>query len=317
MEHLNNESQLMCMSEITNNPFSSLLPPKVCSQYNHFELSSEGSYHKTLSAKSNLNNKSYSIRVLDTTSELFKQNRNLTKTLFMQEVLHFTLRNRRNDIVLIEDFEIFEDKIAFVTSPCIVLSQINGANAVNLEKMMRDTISDLAFLQTKLNISELLINTNFIYYSTESSNYFIGDWSQDIKYDQRDLLPRTETSRDFENILRLWDSNEEYFDISAESVKPLESLVFVVLRLCGLEHEEWEGLATAKNITHYYTMVEEICNILEKLRQPLRVQKLISKMLKSSFYAKPKPNPFHQKALTNAVSGNPQQGNSMGILLNK
>ncbi len=300
------------MAETTNNSFSYLLPPRICALYSHFELTSEGSYYKTLSAKSRVNKKNYSIRVLDTASELLKKQRDPTITLFFQEILYFTLRTRQNDVIIIEDFEVFEDKIAFVTTPCIVLSKIKGTTAVNLEKMLRDTISDLAFLQTKMKISDLSLNPSSICYSNELFSYFIGDWNQGIKGEQENQLDDLEANREFETVLKIWESNEECFEVSAETANQLNSLASIVLELCGLEQEEWKGLANAKNKNSYFSMTDEICKTLEKLKQPLRVQKVISKMLKSSFYAKPKRKQHNPLGIATFVGSNPQQGMSMG-----
>ena len=157
---------------------TSLFPPRLKSTYSDFHLVTGATTFKVFQAKARGESQQvHTIRVLDLESEAVKEDRDRAVTLFFQEVLRYATTHPAQ--VVIEEFEVAEDKIAFVTKPYTTLENLikeEKKSQINIEKLIRNMSSDLEFLLNKMRFESANIDLNNIYKNNENDTYFLGDW---------------------------------------------------------------------------------------------------------------------------------------------
>lgn len=242
-----------------------LLPPKIKLTYSDFELVSETSYYKVYEAKNLTNGQKHAIRVLDTESPFVQKNHNLAATLFMQEALRLSLRLPRPDLVVLENFEIHEDKIAFVMKPynSILNEPVTGDGKLNIdaEKLLKDCLAEINFLYAKMKLGSLSLDVKNICKAKDTNTYFLTDWAS-----AKRLEPKEETS----TIMISQD-----LQVPSIAAKDVYMLALVLLELNGAKRRECKELLKIENQDKYDVLLN---NVVKKVKSEW-LQKAIKTML--------------------------------------
>ena len=163
------------------------LTPKIKLAYADTKLVSETEYCQTFDAISRTDNQKHTIRALNVTSEFYKENPNLAVTLFLQELLY--LCTKFPDAVMIESLESTErGQFACAIKHCQSLKQLmekdkfDVTKEVDCDQLLKNVLSDVKFLLTKLKISYTLsIELQSIYQISETRCYFLSDWIKGLE----------------------------------------------------------------------------------------------------------------------------------------
>lgn len=241
-----------------------MLPPKIINLYSGFELVSDSSYYKVFTAKSCIDGLKYSIRALDLESQLVQRDYSTAATLFIQEILRLCLRLGTSDVIIIENFEIYKGKIAFVSLPTLDLQNrakdfVKASDpSLNIERMLKDIFSDIHFLYTRMNLSAIPIYPKNLCRLEGTSTYFLSDWSIGQVSDQKNLSPTP---------------SKEYF-----------ALGLISLKIADIENQEIEDLLKIRHDGMYYASLEFLVKKLKS--EPL--QKLVFELLQKDPTKQPK-----------------------------
>ena len=155
-----------------------LIPPKLQTAYTPHSLIYQASYYDVISVSSRLNGEKYLIRTLNTNCKFFMENPSLASTLFVKEILHLLNRYRRNEeeeFQIVEDFEIFQDKMAFVMRP---YSSLGNKKKVedDIETMIKSVISDLDTITNQMQLLAPAIFQENICCYEKMELYFLSDY---------------------------------------------------------------------------------------------------------------------------------------------
>lgn len=242
-----------------------LFPPRIKLTYSDFELISETSYYKVYDAKNLANGQKHTIRVLDTESPFVTKNHNLAATLFMQEAMRLCLRLPRPDFVIVENFEIYEDKIAFVMKPYTSLQNEplaeHGKPNVDAEKLLKDCLAEINFLYVKMKLGNLSLDLKNICRPRESSTFFLTDWAS---------AKRLEAPKDMSMLVI-----PPEIQVPSIAAKDVFMLGLVLLELNGAKRKECKELLRIENQDKYDALLD---NIVKKVKSDW-LQKAIHKML--------------------------------------
>ena len=156
--------------------------------------------------------------------------------------------------VLIEDFEIHDDRIAFVTLPLYSLRHEllhceENENPVDIERMMRDVLRDVNYLTEKMKISHVDVSLKSIYKVSEKDGFAVGDWASKTPFGERinslDSLPENEAP------VKVTNAEEVY------------NLGLVVLETFGCKYHDIEDLVEINDIESYKKTLEDMIARLE------------------------------------------------------
>ena len=151
----------------STNQWEKHIPEDLRLAYKDYKLIYRTSYYLVLSAKASEDKKSHFIRVLDTTSNIYKNQRDRVISLFLKEMFYLGMQL---GTMIIERISFSNGKLAFVTEPDIAFfeNEKQGPSACNskdlLDDLIKHILKDLSHLKTKLNFS---------YYSKLSENGMI------------------------------------------------------------------------------------------------------------------------------------------------
>lgn len=235
------------------------LSPKIKSLYRDVKHVFQAEYYQIYEAVAVSTNLLHSIRILDTDSELYKQNPSLAATLFIQELLR--LISIHPDSVVIEHFEINDKNIAYVTQNSIPLSKKHEFMGINIEKMIRGVAADASFLLNNLKLAESIsIELDNIYSIKSSQEYFLGDWARSLKKKEK-------PTKQF-NLNMVRPGPEEIDEVYVLGLK--------VLELNGISKENLEPMSCIKIVQMHNAAVNAV---IEDLKQPEPIKKMLKKML--------------------------------------
>lgn len=231
------------------------IPPKIKLLYTDFKLVSQAHYFKIFSALSKANSQPFTIRALDFYSDFYKSNPNLAATIFIQELLR--LSTLHPSTIIIEDFEINDKAIAFVTTSYIplnfVVKEEKGRQQIDIENLIKDVMTDLSFLvsQLKLNsTSNIHIGWDNIYQMSDSKGYILGDWVKGLGNENAQ-------EKSVEVSQSVSDSNGE---------KEMQSFAVKILELCGAKNEDLEDLMAIRNPTMHMLSLDYVLGGLNLLK---------------------------------------------------
>lgn len=269
------------------------IPPRIINSYSNFSLVATTSYYKIYEALSSSENKIHSIRVLDVNSDFFKRNRNIASTLFVQEILRLCTIVRQAGTIIIENFEIYEEKIAFVTKPYYPLfspqtknDKPKNLNPVDIEKMLKDTLADLGFIYVNMRKSDINSIKTKIFRFNDSENFFIGDWTTapDCLDEDMESVGDGKKMKAQNNMSKQLPKSQERMELEQnkafdEIASDIFKLGLAALELIGFEQEEWQELMRTKNQNHYNYILEGLLATLDKMRHTNTTHKMLQIML--------------------------------------
>ena len=253
----------------TENIHNETLPTKLRSTHIQFKLVREATYYQIFEASSIETGELHTIRALNLNSDFVKKNYNHAATFFVQEILRITNRiNSKEDFVVIESFEIENQKIAFVTKSLVALPS-QKPSTLELEKMIKDLIEDIGFLYSKMKLTDLTIDASNILYADDCNTFFLSDWSAAKPIQSEDFLKELAPSLMVAAELK----------IPKVAVKEMYKLGLLALNSAGLSYEEYQGLLEMTDEFAYINLLEDLSKKLEDLKQPKSVQRLVHRIL--------------------------------------
>ena len=169
--------------------------------------------------------------------------------------------------VLIEDFEIHDDRIAFVTLPLYSLRHEllhceENENPVDIERMMRDVLRDVNYLTEKMKISHVDISLKNIYKVSEKDGFTVGDWASKIPF--VDYVGSFDSLPECDGASKSGDTEEIY------------NLGLAILEVCGVKRSEIEEFIEINENEAYQTALEKA---VAGLRLPVTTKHAILKIL--------------------------------------
>lgn len=254
---------------------TSLFTPNIKATYSDFQLISEATTFKVFQAKSKDSFQFHTIRVLDIESKDVKQNRDNAVTLFLQEVLRVCIT--QPELVIIEEFEISEEKIAFVTKPYTTLQNLaKEANKVkelqllkaqiNVERLLKNASSDLDFLLNKMRLESISMELINIYQNKETGAYFLADWNK-----------FTSKAPTFQRLSSAIETKRQAQKNFSQEVSKLGSMLLV---LHGVDPKYLKALVEANKST-------ELNNVIDGLNISEALKKLLKRMFSKDLNSRP------------------------------
>lgn len=166
-------------------------PPLTSAKYKNFNLLYQGSYYKIFKAESNDGKTKCNVRVLDLDSETVEKDYNRYASLFIQEILRFATAHGQLNSIIIEDFELSNNRMAFITTPYHSLDE-EIIQESSVESLLMDILSDINFVHEKMKLSELTISTKTIFRLEAHTTFFLGDWGTGIPEKELKTISKTE-----------------------------------------------------------------------------------------------------------------------------
>ena len=258
---------------------ATLLTPNIINFYFDFQLVSTATTFKVFQAKSRENHQIYAIRALDIESDAVKKNRNQAVTVFLQEILRFC--SVHPELVVIEEFEIFEDKMVFVTKPHTTLLNIlkeckqetDLISQIDVGNLVRNISSDLDFLLNKMRFTSVNLECATIFKNSSNNTYFLGDWINSSSTSQAPLLKQSVSAS---------ESKKQAQKNAAQEIIRFGS---ILLMIHGVDAEYVEEVVADSNNS------EDQNSALEDLISGLKVSKTLKKLLRRTFAKDPSLRP--------------------------
>ena len=269
---------LLKADQQAENKFS--VPPKIKFNYENLKFVTETSTYRVYEAETRDFNTKHSIRILDRTKEFVKHHFDLAATLFVQELLW--LQSRYPGSVFTNTFEIGENgtQIACATAPYLPLSLqsdankiINPKDSMTLEKMIRDVISDIAFLWKDLqlrNIMDTLGPENFCFL-IEKKGFFLGNWAKIIESSVQEKQDLTLTT-----VVGYKRSDQL---TSQDLVSEIKALAFALLKLRGINYtslKKFQEMPDLDPETYDFTVKKTLG---DNFKDSAKLQSLVERML--------------------------------------
>ena len=252
---------------------TSLFTPRLKSTYSDFHLVTGATTFKVFQAKARGESQQvHTIRVLDLESEAVKEDRDRAVTLFFQEVLRYATTHPVQ--VVIEEFEVAEDKIAFVTKPYTTLENLikeEKKSQINIEKLIRNMSSDLEFLLNKMRFESANIDLNNIYKNNENDTYFLGDWITNLS-----------KAPVFQRSVSAIEAKKQAQKTASQEVQKMGS---ILLLLQGADSKLVEKVVSASNDS------DSENSALEDLIAGLKASESLKKLLRRMFSKDPNSRP--------------------------
>lgn len=239
------------------------LTPKIKLAYTDIKLVSETEYCQTFDAIFRADNQKYTIRTLNITSEFYKDSPNIATSFFIQELLR--LCTKFPDAVIIESFESHEKgQLACAIKHCQSLQQLieedksEAAKTINFDLMLKNVLSDVKFLLSKLRLSQMLdFELQSIYQFSELKGYFLSDWAKNLGKNTK---------------IETTTMQEETSDGSNEVYK----LGLTVLELNGTRKQDIEDVVATRSAKLHNSGID---NLLSELNQSDSLKRTLRSML--------------------------------------
>lgn len=242
----------------------SCLPDKIKCMYSDFNLISQTATHFTLEAKSISNKELHTIRVLNITTPVVKNDYYNTATLFIQELLRLCCTNPQ--AVLTNTFEFNDEKMVYATMPFAPLNYELGELTstrlskldIDMDRLVRDVMSDVEYLVKDLKLGNCAkhLTPDHIYRFRDSGAFFLGDWSSMLSLD-------TSMMQESLQLDALLNVEKEIFELG-----------LTLVEVNGTNRAEAEKLLKTDNPKFYEISLNELLD-----EQPEPQRELIKKML--------------------------------------
>ena len=222
------------------------ITPRINFLYENIEKVGEGATFTLYQGKSRDDGELYTLRVFNPESDAAKTNYDLAATIFFQEIFHLSRKLAELDAVVLENFEFFKGKIVFVTKCHYPINKEIGKTSVDLEQMVKDVISDVKTLYTKLKLGELTVDSKTIHRLKGTNYFFLTDWANSRRVELQDFKNK--------EIMKL------AADIQALSIanREVHTLGIALFEMSGVVKNEWEGLFQMRNTTEYNKRLDEL-----------------------------------------------------------
>lgn len=165
---------------------SSIIPPKLLTQFKDISLLHETPYSKIFRAVKIANNEIYTLRALDIFSQAYLKNADETTTLFMQEVLHICLKIGSADSHYSNAFSHLQTSgkmMAFALEfSCRPISEVPLEDIrTKIEQIISDLEADVKHLSKQVQITDHAMKLQNIYYCKPKDKYFLANWTAVIR----------------------------------------------------------------------------------------------------------------------------------------
>lgn len=173
------------------------LPPMMQKNYEIVEKVSENSIYVVYKAKTKQKGKQSFIRVL---KEDNAPNYDRNASLFIQELLYLCAKQRAEELVQIESFEIADRKMACVIRPYEkVIESPTSVSSDEIVQILSDLSSDLEFLRKKMQFEKLNLRLDYLHTFSNTNTNFVewplvceinsqGNYKQETKYPSYNTL---------------------------------------------------------------------------------------------------------------------------------
>lgn len=251
---------------------TSLFTPNIKAKYSDFRLVSQATTYKVFQAKAKNSFQFYTIRVLDIESDDVVLDRDKAVTLFFQEI--FRLCASQPELPVTEEFEFYEDKIAFVTKPYTTLKSLLTEKKdlkaqkapINIEKLLKNVSSDLEFLLNKMKFDAITIDLSNICVNKADESFFVADW-----YKSSLKIPALKRSFSLIEAKKQAQKNASY---------EMSKIGTVLLTLHGVDPNSLQAIINANNTAG----LEEL---IAGLKVPESLKKLLKRMFSKDLSARP------------------------------
>ena len=175
------------------------------SDFKKIRKSSAESNYLSFRAKSKIDEKYYTIRLLNIEGDLYKTNKSLSIKMYLQELFYLSAKFGQNltefgsseEILLFQNFEVGDNgSMAFVMKDSMSLSELltkeTPGNPVCIDDFVREAYMDVQYINSTFGISNLELNFDsincFKFENKEELqsknlpllNYFITDWNSGV-----------------------------------------------------------------------------------------------------------------------------------------
>lgn len=151
------------------------IPQNLKEFYSDFKILSETSYYSNYSVMSKGGNREYIARILKIDSSFVQEDYDIAAKMFIREALQIGM-SLGPDAIVLESFEVEDKKMGFVMRDCTPLKSLKDQSSLDIEKLIKDVISEMSDLYDKMGLSEININPESISFSKNRSKFFVGDW---------------------------------------------------------------------------------------------------------------------------------------------
>ena len=160
-------------------PLESLLPEELHRKYLGWNLVSTTAYTQIYEARTH-HKELCTVKLI--TADCVQKSLDYYEclTTFLQEILYLCCRTGDRNLIVIEDFLIWNDGCAVVMKKCREMNQepnLQLESTVQIEKLLMDVTKDLDFLCNRMKFNGFKISKNFIYKTADQDLFFI-DWSK-------------------------------------------------------------------------------------------------------------------------------------------
>ena len=154
---------------------SDQLPPKIKQNYSLLEELPSSGHFKEYKVRSLKNHMLYNLRIISLKSTAPKDDKeNTPVTTFIKELVRFCMLQPSE--IILEDIEEGNGVIAYVKKPSHSLkSEGKDAAALDIKKVINDVLTDVNFLQNRMQLGPIPVKLANIFQS-ESNTYYIDYW---------------------------------------------------------------------------------------------------------------------------------------------
>lgn len=262
----------------------SLIPPRLNSTFSipTHNLNPDEIYSH-YQAKSKLDQRSYTIKILNIHSDFVKNHYDIAATLFIQELLR--LNSLYPKEILIETFEISDKRMGFACLPYNSLEkqqanqqgEHDSKHSIDIGKMIRDVANDMEFLWKDLKLREFdkIISSKHIYQFEGGSNFFLGNW---VKAVQNKALEKAGSKID--NYYKFQPSVLTQETIkSAHLAEEIFALGMTVLEINGVNSQIIGNLRTMLKVDHLLYDTEVATCVSQLDHAPVLLKETLTQML--------------------------------------
>ena len=276
-----------------------LLLPNILKNYKYFSLNQQSTYYRIYDAVSCHDRGTYSIMILDVESDFFLKDPNLATTLFLQELFSLCIRFGRSDLLDLQNFEVYENRIAFVMKQCVNLSHLKmnqqkQKTSTEIETMIKEIYSDITLINSEFGVSNLELTLDSIFELKGSNAFFISDWTSGVR--THFPLISEENDEKLSGTLKkvhCWiNKNEkarryvapEQFDAKLNEIRTdtsveIYTLALLALEFIGLNLADWEVLPMVTDNRNYSLILAMIVEKIASFKHQSSVGLLIKIML--------------------------------------
>lgn len=205
------------MHQSTQQAFKDV-PSKILAKYTPLKVCWQTPYSKVIEACSRENtNEKYFIKTLTSRSDQSTYNYDLAATLFIQELLLLSSRLLQQKALSVQDFQIENRLMGYVTKPYQRLNDIKEETkpVIDIEKLVKDITADFEFLTTHMGISlQKLIDYDSIFKLEGPETYFLSNLTEKFASDA--TTDFQDYQKDFQNKKKLLHEKQNLASIAFE-----------------------------------------------------------------------------------------------------